>query len=302
MVLLCFVAATTFWLLNALNKSYSTQITYPIHFVYNENNLVPIKSLPEEVTINVTGKGWKLFRKSLRLEVQPAEIYIKSLPSRNYLLGSALRPALVNALDGMELNFVVTDTVYFNFDRKITRTVGLKLDPKQKVAADQFAQVGPVKFSPDSVTFIGPSSMVDSIANPFLVRLPTESLTASAQVEVPLNYDYKALVKSNVNQVRASVNIRNLVQEERQLLPELVNVPAQRELSLRPPFVLVRYQLLADSVATLNREAFKVVLDFAKFNPLDSTIVPELVQMPSGVRNITLRPERVKAILERQND
>ncbi|MER2997350.1 hypothetical protein [Pontibacter populi] len=298
-VLLCFVAASTFWMLNALNKSYSTQTTYPIKFIYNEQQLVPVKPLPEEVLVNVTAKGWKLLRKTLRLEVQPAEIYIRNLPRNNYLLGSALRPALVNAMDGLQLNFVVTDTLSFNFDSKVTRTVPLQVDPKQKLATDGFEVSGPVKLSPDSITFVGPSTIVNKIPSPYLVRLPNTNLRESAKVEVPVNFTNQELVKANIEETEATITIKNLVQEERQLLPELVNVPQGREVTLQPASIIVRYQLFEDSVSLLNRESFKAVLNFANFNPQDSTIVPELIQKPVGVRKVTLSPQRVKVILQR---
>ena len=295
--MLCFVAASTFWLLNALNKSYSTQTTYPINFVYDEEELIPIKPLPEEVTINVTGKGWKLLRKTLRLELQPAEIYIRSLPQNNYLLGSALRPALVNALDGLQLNFVVTDTLYFNFDPKVSRTLPLALDPTQQITGERYTVVGPVSINPDSVTFTGPSSLVDSLPSTLFLKLPNQNLTASARIEVPINYDYKAMISADAKEAVVRVNVRGLLQEERQLEPELVNAPSERDVTLRPPYVLVRYRLLEDSAATLNRDNFKAVLDYRKFNRQDSTIVPELVQKPTGARNVVLWPERVKVLV-----
>ncbi|GHA63883.1 YbbR-like domain-containing protein [Pontibacter akesuensis] len=290
----CFLAASTFWLLNALNKSYSTQTTYPIRFVYDSNQLVPIKPLPEEVSINVTGRGWKLLRKSLMLEVQPAEIYIRNLPRNNFILGSALRPALVNVLDGLELNFVVTDSINFDFDPKIQKRVALRLDPTQTLTNNQHVIVGPVSISPDSLTLTGPASLIDSLPDPFLLRLPDQALTAPADVAVPINYDYKSLVSSDVEEARVKVNVKALVPEERQVLPQLINVPERQALNLRPPIMVVRYQVLQDSVALLNREAFKVVLDYKKFNPIDSTLVPELVQKPRGIRNVRVWPERIK--------
>lgn len=293
-VLLCFVAASTFWLLNALNKSYSTQTSYPIRFVYDENDLVPIKPLPQEVAINVTGKGWKLLRKSLRLEVQPAEIYIRDLPRNNYLLGSALRPSLVNALDGLQLNFVVTDTIYFNFDPKIQKRVALSMDPGQRLTDNQHTVVGPVRISPDSITFTGPASLIDSLPNPFLLRLPNQMLTEPSKVPVPISYNYQSLVAADIEEAQVIVNIKNLVSEERQLLPELVNVPEGVTLNLRPPIVVLRYQMLQDSMALLNRSAFKVVLNYNRFNPIDSTLVPELVQQPRGIRNVQVWPNRIK--------
>jgi hypothetical protein len=298
-VVLCFVAAATFWLLNALNKSYSTQTTYPIRFVYNEQRLVPVKPLPEEVVVNVTGQGWKLLRKSLKVEVQPAEIYIRNLPRNNYLLGSALRPALVNAMDGLELKFVVTDTLFFNFNARVTRRVPLKLDPKQRVTDDKHAILRPVAITPDSITFRGPSSMVDSLPDPFLLRLPITNLTESAKIDVPIEYDNKSLVKADISEATVSVRIRPLQQRELQVIPELVNVPLRTNVTLRPQVVLIRYLALEDSGAVINADAFKAVVDFSRYNRQDSTVVPELVQKPAGARNVTLWPERIKAVLER---
>ena len=297
--MLCFVAASTFWLLNALNKSYSTQTTYPVRFVYNEQRLVPIKPLPEEVSVNVTGKGWKLLRKSLKVEVQPAEVYIRNLPRNNYLLGSALRPALVNAMDGLQLNFVVTDTLFFNFNTVVTRRIPLQLDPRQKVTGDLHALVRPVRIDPDTITFRGPSSLVDSLPSPFLLRLPITNLTESAKIAVPIEYDNRSLMQANVSEATVAVRVKPLLQREMLVTPELVNVPLKSEVAIRPQVVLVRYLALEDSGATINPNAFRAVLDFAKYNQQDSTVTPELVQKPSGARQISLWPERIKAVIER---
>ncbi|GAA4423171.1 hypothetical protein GCM10023188_01680 [Pontibacter saemangeumensis] len=297
-MVLCFVAASTFWLLNALNKSYSTQTTYPVRFVYDKNRLIPIKPLPEEVSINVTGKGWKLLRKTLRLEVQPAEIYIRNLPRNNYLLGSALRPALVNSLDGLELNFVVTDTIYFNFDAKVTERFPLGLDPSRPLTDNQHVVIGPVRVSPDSITFTGPASLIDSLPNPFLLRLPEQqgALVESSEISVPIEYDYESLIQADVEEAEVAVTVKALAQDERQVAPDLINVPEGVRLSVRPPLTMVRYQVLQDSLPLLNRSGLKVVLDYSKLNPQDSTIKPVLVQKPRGTRNILMWPDRFKVV------
>jgi hypothetical protein len=295
-VLLCFMAASTFWLLNALNKSYNTQTTYPVRFVYDRSQLIPIKPLPEEVSINVTGRGWKLLRKMLRLEVQPAEIYIRSLPRNNYLLGSALRPALVNSLDGLQLNFVVTDTIYFDFDARVTERISLRLDTSRPLTDENHIVMGQVRIAPDSVTFTGPSSLIDSLPKPLLLRLPEQQqpLTGPAKIAIPIDYDYESLIQASVQEAEVTVNVKPLAQDERQVSPEVINKPAGVQLSVRPPLVMVRYQVLQDSLPLLNRSAFKVILNYSKFNPQDSTITPELVQKPRGTRRVIMWPERIK--------
>jgi hypothetical protein len=48
-VVLCVFAAMIFWFFNALNKNYTTNISFPIAFDYNDNVYIPIRPLPSEV-------------------------------------------------------------------------------------------------------------------------------------------------------------------------------------------------------------------------------------------------------------
>ena len=57
-VVLCVFAATIFWFFNALNKSYTTNINFPLSFDYDRDNFVPVRNLPAQVRLNVTGNGW----------------------------------------------------------------------------------------------------------------------------------------------------------------------------------------------------------------------------------------------------
>jgi hypothetical protein len=147
-VFLCFIAASTFWLLNALNKSYTTRISYPVRFNYNRERFIPVKPLPEEVVVNVTGQGWRLLRKSMGLDVRPAEINVRNLPGATFLTGSSLRPTLSTLLDGLQLNFVATDTLFFRFDHRVERTIPLTVDSSVLELAENYVILPPVQVIP----------------------------------------------------------------------------------------------------------------------------------------------------------
>jgi hypothetical protein len=51
-VVLCIFAATVFWFFNALNKTYTTNLRFPLSFDYDHENFVPVKALPRDVRIN----------------------------------------------------------------------------------------------------------------------------------------------------------------------------------------------------------------------------------------------------------
>src|SRR5687767_9682749 len=75
-VVLCVLAATVFWFFNSLNKRYTTNITFPVTFDYDDENYIAVKPLPSSVRINVTGVGWDLFRRSLGIKIPPLVIPI----------------------------------------------------------------------------------------------------------------------------------------------------------------------------------------------------------------------------------
>jgi hypothetical protein len=299
-VLLCFLTAATFWLLNALNKNYTTQVSYPIEFIYDRKVLVPVKPLPEEVMINVTGKGWKLLQKNLLFNVKPAELAIRGLPYLKRLPGSALRPAISGALDGLSLNFVATDTVSFDFDRLVTRKVPLTLDSTQLKLEAGYGYMGPLKVRPDSVTFTGPEQILNLFPSPYPLALPTDVLKAPFKGELPLTYDFTTLVKADVSEAEVQFGVVPLERKEVAVQPVLQNFPPGLLLRVLNGPILVQYSYLPKNRDLIKPELFQVALDFQKFDPADSTIVPLLLQRSPKTKSITVQPGRVKISLTPQ--
>ncbi|WP_205500638.1 hypothetical protein [Rufibacter psychrotolerans] len=292
-MLLCFLTAGTFWLLNALNKSYTTQVTYPIVFKYNPGDLVPVKPLPEEVVINVTGKGWKLLRKNLHVNVKPAELTIRGLPRVKQLPGQALRPAISNVLDGLSLNFVVTDSISFDFDRLVTRKFPLAIDTTKVKVEPGFAFVGPVKILPDSVTFTGPELILKQFPHPFLLSLPAGNLRGPFKADVPLTHDYTSLVQADVSEAEVQFGVVALERKELAVQPVLQNFPPGYQLRLVNGPVVVHYSYLPRHRDLMQPELFQVALDYQKFNPADSSIVPIVLQKAPHTRQVSILPGKV---------
>ncbi len=74
-VLLCVLAATTFWFFSALNKTdYTTRLDYPIVFSYPTDSTYLLSQLPENISVQVSGGGWHLLRKTLLVNTRPVQI------------------------------------------------------------------------------------------------------------------------------------------------------------------------------------------------------------------------------------
>ena len=77
--MLCVFTATIFWFFNALNKTYTTNINFPLAFDYDSENFIPVEGLPQTVRLNVTGNGWELFKRSTGVKQDPLEIPLEGL-------------------------------------------------------------------------------------------------------------------------------------------------------------------------------------------------------------------------------
>lgn len=286
----CFLAASTFWLLNALGKTYTTRILYPLAWRYDATRFLPVQPLPTEVAVNVTGRGWKLLRKQLMLDVKPAEILLlRGMPATRYVTGAAVRPALQTAMEGLQFNYLISDTLWVSFDRLVRRRLSLTLSP----AADGSALPYAALFEPKSIVFQGPAEQVEALADPYPVHLPQAPASSSnGTLRVPIGGP--ELVTTNVPEVRVRLQPRPLVSIPVQVVPELIGFPAPDHYELHPSTVRVQVQCFREDTARLDKRQVRVQLRFGPYNGSDSSLQPALIQTPDVVRGSRIITRNVR--------
>ncbi|MDQ4140923.1 MAG: hypothetical protein M3142_10405 [Bacteroidota bacterium] len=295
-VLLCFIAASTFWLLNALNKNYTNiRITYPIRFVYDQREYVPLRPLPEEIVLNVSGKGWKLLRKYLMLDVQPADIPMEGLIRQNAVSANLFRSNVANTLDGLQLNFIVTDSIRFKFDRQVKRKIPLALDTLQLPINPNYALVKPITITPSEVELEGPVSVLDSLPNPYVLSIPETPITGPFKSYVPINLPYEGLVKSDIVEAEITFNVKLLSWQNLILTPNLLNKPTD-SVTMQPTAVSIRYGFLPEQANQIDPTKFAITANCAEVNPKDSTVTLEIAGKPAHVKRVVLQPTKIKVI------
>lgn len=285
----CFLAASTFWLLNALNKTYTTRITYPLQWAYDEQRYIPVKPLPTEVAVNVTGRGWKLLRKNLLLDVRPAEVRLTRLPATRFVTGQSLRSALQAAMEGLQFNYVLADTLWVEFDRLVTRRLPLALSPKADGSALPYAAV----FTPESVAFHGPARTVNSLASPYPVHLP-QAPAGSSEGAIIVPIGGPDLVQAQVQEVKVRLQPRPLISFPMFVVPELRDFPKGQQFILHPATVQVQVQCFPEDSARLDRTQVHVLLHYGQFHSPDSTLQPVLSHAPSLARGVRVLTPAVK--------
>lgn len=178
----CLLAAGVFWQMNALNKTYTTKLNYPLAWHYDSVRYVPLRELPATLPVTVTGQGWRLLRANLGWGTRPADLRPVPLPGTRYLPAGAWRRGLQTALEGLQVTEWAGDTLRLTFDRYLIRriTLGLPRDSARRYRAT---------FEPAAVSFRGPASIVSALPSPYPVALPptlAPNEPEAAEVPVPV--------------------------------------------------------------------------------------------------------------------
>jgi hypothetical protein len=199
----CLLASGLFWQMNALNKTYTTRLDYPLAWRYDTTHYVPLRPLPAALPVTVTGQGWRLLRANLGWGKRPAELRPVPLPGTRYLPPDMWRRSLRTALEGLQVTEWAGDTLRLTFDRYATRQVGLALSTDPPDSARYYT----ASFTPQRLSFRGPATVLAQLPDPYPV-IVSDLPTSPGPSEVRVNVLSGAGVRPLVPQVQVRLDRR----------------------------------------------------------------------------------------------
>lgn len=211
-ICICLLAAIIFWIMNALNKDgYSQKISFPLQFSYNDSLYIPVQPLPEKISVNVSGNGWNLLRKTFALDITPIK-YSISKPLKTKLLNTAsLTDSLSEYIKDVKINYVVADRFELEFDRKISKQFTVKVDSSNISLKDSYVITSLINVNPRTIILIGPESVLDEMGSTILVKVPSRRLQENFDDEIKLSLPKNSLIKVNKDRVAVSFEVAELL-------------------------------------------------------------------------------------------
>jgi len=171
-VVLCVAAATTFWILNALNKEdYTTIVDYPIEFEFDQEQFMAVKPLPESIEIEINGNGWDLLQKYFQVNVPPFIIELDQPAAIDHLLTADIRRSLSEFITPTQLLNLGNDSLKFQIDPLRTTKLTPSLDSTSYSLGKNIRLLSSPSFEPDAITLKGHSSILDLYEGKFPVSL-----------------------------------------------------------------------------------------------------------------------------------
>jgi len=272
--------ASAVWMLNALNKEYTTLIAYPVQFKYDKQRLIPVDDLPTKLEVNVTGPGWSLLKRTFGLNQKSVVIYPNKYARKKYLGSDDLLPVFVSQLPELKVNFVVSDSILINMNRIITKKIGIQVDTSVIRLAEGYSICGPVFIKPDSITITGASSLVNAFPSSLFIELPIKNLSDDFEEAVDIDYRQYNYLKFSNKKILVGLKVGKYLSSTVQVPITFINFPD----SYVVPDLLsatLKLKVKESELDSLKNHHIQVVVDYKKLR--GKSIYLNVKRLPEGI-------------------
>lgn len=292
-VVLCVAAATTFWILNALNKDdYTTIVDFPIEFTFDRENFMAVEPLPESVQIEISGNGWDLLRKYFNVNNTPFAIDLDRPANSDYILASDLKRSFSEFITPTQLVSIVDDSISYKIDPIQTVKLTPVLDTTSYSLASNFRLLEDPIFEPKEITVKGPKSIIELFEGNFPIKLDENRLKEdlTKTVELSVSKELDQFIDIEEESVEISLDLVAFLEGNKRLKVKKINFPRTVTLEEEEPLIMMYYLVDERETEELKALEFEAVLDFAKRNRQDSTIDVQVRPMPSFLDQVRIEP------------
>ena len=300
------VLAFVFWLLNALNHDYSTNIRFPIKYIYSLSDKEMTNRIPDEIVLNVSAHGYTLLRNQITARNNPILFRVISLnfteisrdSGKYLLLTRTLHETIQRQLgDQVTLNYISPDSLIYYFSPVIKKKIAIR--PNIEVEFEkQFMQGGDIILQPDSTIVTGPAVIIDTLKQVNTVYKKVLNISKAFTLNLPLEkVDNLRFFPENTTIV---FPVEKYTETTLMVPIMAINMPDSLYLKTFPSFVKLNLLVSLQNYNKLAPELFSAVVDYnSTFSRIRNKIKVRIVKQPSFVKVNGFTPLSVEYIIEK---
>ena len=297
LVALCFAGATVFWFFNSLGKDYTTRIDYPVKFLYSQPGTVVVGKLPSSIELDVTAGGWNLLFLNLNPNrVDPIAIFLENPTATHYLTRSDLRALAADELKEFTLNYVITDTLAFDIQPLVTKTVVLQVDTTTYTMEPNHHRVGDIRVTPDTLVIEGPASQMELLSDTLYFPLNEKEIDRDVSETVETKFLPGKQLITTVPEIEVYFKVVEYVKAERRLPINRIGFPKDSSYYLSDSVLMVSAWIPQESKIHFDTMSINAVVYADSLSQNDSIWLPRLtprVQYPFDLQYV---PQWVRII------
>jgi hypothetical protein len=296
------------WYLNSLEKDIEYGIKYPIKYVNLPEQRVLAEDLPSRLELYLKGPGYSILKLRLAGNNSPLILDISTINYRRvpgsrtlsyFVVTSGLIPELRNQLRaGCQITSVKPDTLFFSFDKIITKKVQVVADI-DVITERQYLVKGNIIVKPDTVTISGPKRILDTIktikTRHKKLKGVNETITKSISLAASKEYDVSD------KKVILKIPVEQFTEAEIHVPIKILNSPDSINIKIFPDAVTVKCLVAVSDYKKIGEIPFEVVLDLSKVDLNSSEKIPVgFRNIPPFVSSLRVTPAKVDFLIEKK--
>ncbi len=276
-VVYCLLTAATFWFFSALNKEYDASVRYPVVWNFDQDKFIVVEELPENIQINVSGLGWNLLRVNSGFGLQPLNLRLTDPTANHSLPGNYFANQVAEALEQLQLNYIIEDSLLFNIDYRTVQTFPIYIDSLGIDLDDDYRIISPIQFDTELVEIEGPRKILAEMPkDTFWVQVIETNIDSDFNNEIPIQIEYPDLMKVKPQTINVVFKVAKFINEEVKLPIQYINTEGLKNIFFKDSLITVKYLIQEDFKDSVYTDSLVVIADFKSINKADSTLTLSL--------------------------
>lgn len=279
----------------------------PVIYTHLPSDRVISNKLVDTVEVEVRTSGFKLLLYNLRGGYEPIRIDMRTVRRTRdegyfYIATNTRLDRFSEQMGaGTRILKVIPDTIYVNFNQKVSKRVPVRTSNVQVNFRAEFQAVDSITVDPAFVTISGAKNSIDKIdhvlTEKVVLKDVNENMSKNVKVIPPLSRNQ---VDVSTSHVTMSLKVAKYTEGSVDLPVEVINLPPGYNIRTFPDRVTVKYQVALSDFESIKPQMFTVTADYGKMKKESGTKLKlELVKSPANIRHSKLIPDRVEFIIRK---
>ena len=301
--LVCVFIATVLWFLNALEKDYTTNISYPVKFVNPPKNQFLSNTPPDRFDLEVRAHGFSLLRHKLSFSFSPIVLNINNL-TRDVekqngvytIRTNNFRQRIADQISS-EISLNTVRPEYFELVLDSLKTRQVSVESRLKLGfKPQFNLAEPIKISPSKVAITGPAVLLDTLTKLYTEEKLFDKLDAASVKTLAIVYPENTTVSPE--KVKITIPVEKFTEKELKIPIAILNKPENVKIKLFPSDIKCSVLVGLSEFENISAANFSAVVDYNNISTGTENLEVKIVKKPLFVEVLRFSPNFVEFLIE----
>lgn len=305
---ICLALASFLWLLNSLEKHYTSRIIIPVNYVNFPKDRQISVLLPRNFDLLVDAYGYTLLSYKLRMPFAPIQINVSELidnvweiyPKDKYTISTRNHLTEIEKQISSEIRIlsIKPDSLVFNFSKIISKKIRVRPDIKINFENQYSLENEPATY-PDSILVSGPKNILDTLK--FVCTSYREFNKVARTIQQKIGINPPKGLKTNDNEVLLTIPAEQNTEVTFEVPIQIINTPSDILVKTFPGKVKVACRIGLSKYKKLDYSAFRATINYKTIDVSDARLPVIFESHSDVVLAVSYSPKEVEYILEQKN-